>query len=50
MNESKSTINYWFYFFLSSVVIILMLVFVREYFWIPLPFVATTLAKALRII
>ncbi|HEY5408324.1 MAG TPA: hypothetical protein VIJ92_14615 [Ginsengibacter sp.] len=49
MNESQSTGIYWLYFFLSAIGIILMLVFVREYFWMALPFVVTTFAKALRI-
>ncbi|HVZ96931.1 MAG TPA: hypothetical protein VG847_08660 [Chitinophagaceae bacterium] len=49
MNDTKSTSLYWVYFFLSAVGIILMLVYVRQYFWLVLPWVCTSLAKALRI-
>lgn len=50
MNDSQSVTKYWLYFFISAIVIILLLVFVREYFWIALPFVVTSFSKALRII
>ncbi|MEO8569865.1 MAG: hypothetical protein ABI419_12030 [Ginsengibacter sp.] len=50
MNDSQSVSKYWVSFFISAIAIILMLVFVREYFWIVLPFVVTTFGKAMRII
>jgi hypothetical protein len=50
MNDRQSVTKYWIYFFISSVAIILMLVFVREYFWIALPFVVTSFGKALRLV
>jgi len=49
MNESQSTAPYWLYFFISAIAIILMLIFVREYFWMALPFVVTSFAKAVKI-
>ena len=48
MNRNQ-LLNTGFTFLFRQLVIILMLVFLREYFWIALPFVATSLAKALRI-
>jgi len=50
MSETQSTLKYWIYFLISAVGIILMLVYVREYFWMVLPFVVTTFGKALKII
>jgi hypothetical protein len=50
MNDTnKSNAVYWLYFILSAIGITLMLIYVREYFWMALPFVVTTFAKALRI-
>jgi len=49
MNDTKSTAAYWIMFFISAIGIILMLVFVRPYFWMALPFVLTSFSKALRI-
>ncbi|MDQ6843084.1 MAG: hypothetical protein M3Z92_01845 [Bacteroidota bacterium] len=50
MNETQSVGKYWIAFFISAIVLILMLVFIREYFWMSLPFVFTTFTKAMRII
>lgn len=49
MNDTKASLTNWIMFFLSALGIILMLVYVREYFWMALPFVVTTFARALRI-
>lgn len=50
MQQEKSTSKYWLYFFISLVVIIAMLIWVRAYFWVALPFVVTFFVKALNII
>lgn len=50
MSESQSVIKYWIAFFISAIAIILMIVYVREYFWVVLPFVVTSFSKALKII
>ncbi len=50
MNDSQSVGKYWISFFISAIALILLLVFVREYFWVVLPFVFTTFGKAMRII
>ena len=49
MNETRASLINWIMFLLSAVGIILMLVYVREYFWMALPFVVTTFARALKI-
>jgi hypothetical protein len=49
MNESKAALVNWILFLLSALGIILMLVYVREFFWMALPFVVTTFARALKI-
>ena len=50
MDNTKPVGMYWMFFFISSIIIILMLVFIREYFWMALPFVLTAFCKAMRII
>ncbi len=47
--KDKSTSKYWLYFFISVAVIIAMLIWVRPYFWLALPFVVTFFAKALNL-
>lgn len=49
MNKNRALVIDWILFLLSALGIILMLVYVREYFWMALPFVVTTFARALRI-
>lgn len=50
MDKQKSTSKYWFYFAVSMLVIIAMLIWVRPFFWLALPFVVTFFAKALNLI
>lgn len=50
MDKVKSTSKYWLWFAISTVVIICMLIWVRPYFWLALPFVVTSFAKALNLI
>ena len=50
MSDSQSVLKYWISFFISAIGIILMIVYVREYFWMLLPFVVTSFSKALKII
>ncbi|MEO6329931.1 MAG: hypothetical protein ABIO55_13415 [Ginsengibacter sp.] len=51
MSTDESTGKWWLYFFISAIVIIIMLVLpsLRPWFWLSLPFVVTTFAKALKI-
>jgi hypothetical protein len=49
MSVAKPTGKYWMLFFISSAIMILMLIFLREYFWLALPFVTLYFAKALNI-
>jgi hypothetical protein len=51
MDTNGSANRWWIYFFISAVVIIIMLYLpsLRPWFWLSLPFVTTTFAKALRI-
>jgi len=51
METNESTSRWWLYFFISAAVIIMMLYLpsLRPWFWLSLPFVLTTFAKALKI-
>jgi hypothetical protein len=51
MNTTEGTGKWWLYFLISAIVIIIMLVMpnLRPWFWLSLPFVVTTFAKAMRI-
>jgi len=51
MNNVRESVGlYWVLFIISAIVIVLLLIFIRPYFWMALPFVVTTFSKALRII
>jgi hypothetical protein len=50
MSETQSTGKNGIFFFLSAIFLVFMLVYVREYFWIALPFVLTSFCKAIKII
>ena len=47
---NESTRTYWIIFIVTTVIMILMLIFMNEWFWLALPFSATFLAKALRVL
>jgi hypothetical protein len=48
--EQKSTGKYWLWFFIWTIILILMLVFVRQFFWLALPGAVTYFAKAMDIV
>ncbi len=50
MNETQPVGLYWIAFCISTIVLILFLVFIREFFWMVLPFFFTSFCKAMRII
>ena len=50
MEQKTPASKYWLYFFISIVAIIVMLIWVRPFFWVVLPFVVTFFAKALNLI
>jgi hypothetical protein len=50
MDKTQPVTQYWIMFFISSIIIILFLIFIREYFWLILPWVVTSFCKAMRII
>ena len=45
-----SRLFYWIMFFISTAIMIWLLMFHPEWFWAMLPFVATSLVKALDVI
>ena len=49
--STEGTGKWWLYFFISAAVILTMLIMpsLRPWFWLALPFVITSFAKALRI-
>lgn len=48
--ERESVSKYWVIFIISLIVQIVFLIWIREYFWVVLPFVLTSFCKAIRII
>lgn len=42
--------KYWVLFFVFTVITILMLMFMSQFFWVPLPFAITFLVLALKVI
>lgn len=50
MSAQQSTGKYWLWFFIWLTIIILMLVFVRQFFWLALPGVVLYFAKAMNLL
>jgi len=50
MTTQQSTGKYWGFFFLWLVIIILMLIFIRPFFWLALPGTVTYFAKAMNLL
>ncbi|HEV2833481.1 MAG TPA: hypothetical protein VGW31_15985 [Hanamia sp.] len=50
MDTTQPVRKYWILFILFAVIQLVFLIWIREYFWIVLPFVLTTFCKAIRII
>ncbi len=50
MTAQQSTGKYWIQFFIWLVVIILMLIYVRPFFWLALPGTVTSFAKAMNLL
>lgn len=48
--ERESVSKYWVYFVIFAIIQLVFLIWIREYFWIILPFVLTSFCKAIRII
>jgi hypothetical protein len=46
MNTPAQTRSYWIYTAVSTVIMVALLVFAPQWFWVPLPFVLTSLVKA----
>ena len=49
MDTTQSVRKYWIMFIISMIIQIIFLIWIREYFWLILPFVLTTFCKGLRI-
>ena len=50
METKQPTGKYWFYCFIWTVIMIVMIVYVRQFFWLALPGAYTYFAKAMNII
>ncbi len=50
MDNTQPVKKYWILFILSVIIQLVFLIWIREYFWIVLPFVLTTFCKSIRII
>lgn len=50
MADTANTGKYWMYFFISTVIMVAMLIWMNEWFWLAMPFVFTSLVKALNVV
>ncbi|MGN6193551.1 MAG: hypothetical protein ACTHOB_01335 [Ginsengibacter sp.] len=50
MEETQPVGKYWIAFIISAIVQLVFLIWIREYFWLILPWVLTTFSKAMRLI
>ena len=50
MEETQPVGKYWIAFIISAIVQLIFLIWIREYFWLILPWVLTTFSKAMRLI
>jgi hypothetical protein len=48
--EKESVKKYWVVFAIAAIVQLIFLIWIREYFWIVLPWVLTSFSKGMRII
>lgn len=48
--ERTPVTKYWIIFAISAIVQLVFLIWIREYFWMVLPFLLTSFSKAIRII
>lgn len=50
MDTTQSVRKYWILFIIFTIIQLVFLIWIREYFWIVLPFVLTTFCKGMRLI
>ena len=50
MNTTESVRKYWIIFAISVIVQLVFLIWIREYFWMVLPFLLTSFCKGMRLI
>lgn len=48
--ERVSVKKYWIIFVIAAIVQLVFLIWIREYFWMVLPFVLTSFCKGMRLI
>lgn len=50
MDTTQSVRKYWIIFIISLIVQLVFLIWIREYFWVVLPFLLTSFCKGMRLI
>jgi hypothetical protein len=50
MDKSQPVGKYWVIFIISAIVQLIFLIWIREYFWLVLPWLLTSFSKAMRLI
>jgi len=50
MDTTQSVRKYWIIFIISMIIQLVFLIWIREYFWLVLPFVLTSFCKGMRLI
>lgn len=50
MEAQKSTGKYWLYFFVWMIILIILMIYVRQFFWLALPGVVTNFSRGLNLL
>ena len=50
MDTSESVRKYWIIFALAVIIQLIFLIWIREFFWVVLPFLVTSFCKGMRLI
>ena len=50
MDTSESVRKYWIIFVIAAIIQLVFLIWIREYFWMVLPFLLTSFCKGMRLI
>ncbi|MEO8721167.1 MAG: hypothetical protein ABI372_08680 [Ginsengibacter sp.] len=50
MDNTQPVRKYWIVFIISAILQLIFLIWIREYFWLVLPWVLTSFSKAMRLI
>ncbi|MDE3184930.1 MAG: hypothetical protein KGM16_16080 [Bacteroidota bacterium] len=50
MEDTQPVVKWWIMFTISAIVQVIFFIWIREYFWMVLPWLITSFSKAMRLI